>query len=125
MALGRKTGGRKKGTPNKTTALLKDAILQAAEAAGGEPSKRSPGGVVAYLTQQAKENPASFMSLLGKVLPTQLTGDSGRPAQAESMPAADTESAVVILERRLDAIRARLTEAAPIDGRSTETRLNG
>jgi hypothetical protein len=29
MALGKNTGGREKGTPNKTTAALKDAILTA------------------------------------------------------------------------------------------------
>lgn len=32
---GNRGKGRKKGTPNKTTALLKDAILKAAECAGG------------------------------------------------------------------------------------------
>jgi hypothetical protein len=70
MAHGVKTGGRQKGTPNKTTALLRDAILQAAEEAGeGE-------GLVAYLKVQAIDNPGPFMSLLGKVLPTQVTGDS-------------------------------------------------
>lgn len=63
-----KTGGRQKGTPNKRTALLKDAILEAAEKAGGE------GGVVGYLWLQAVENPAAFMTLLGKVLPTQVEG---------------------------------------------------
>ena len=67
-----KTGGRKKGTPNKTTALLKDAILEAARAAGGE------GEIVGYLTQQAEENPTAFMSLLGKVLPMQLAGADGK-----------------------------------------------
>lgn len=67
MAQGHKTGGRKKGTPNKTTALLKDAILKAAENAGG-------GDIVEYLTQQARLNPGPFMSLLGKVLPTQIEG---------------------------------------------------
>lgn len=66
-----KTGGRKKGTPNKTTALLKDAILQAATLAGG------PEGLVGYLTTQAIENPGPFMSLLGKVLPMQVTGEDG------------------------------------------------
>lgn len=65
--------GRPKGSPNKTTALLKDSILQAAELAGG------PGGIVQYLTMQAATNPAPFMALLGKVLPTQLTGDSDNP----------------------------------------------
>ncbi len=66
MALGKKTGGRQKGTPNKVNALLKDAILQAAEDAGGE------GGIVGYLTLQAHENPAAFLTLIGKVLPMQV-----------------------------------------------------
>jgi hypothetical protein len=123
MAVGRKTGGRKKGTPNKTTALLKDAILKAAEAAGGEPSKTSPGGVVAYLTEQAKANPSSFMTLLGKVLPTQLTGEVGGPVQTEDKT--NTESALSILERRIAVLAARHREAALIDGRSTDTRLVG
>ena len=60
--------GRVKGTPNKTTALLKDAILKAAEAAGGAQ------GVVGYLTLQAHENPGPFMALLGKVMPMQVEG---------------------------------------------------
>ncbi len=64
-----KTGGRKPGTPNKTTALLKDAILEAAQQAGGDTD-----GLVAYLKQQAEENPGPFMALLGKVLPIQAAG---------------------------------------------------
>jgi hypothetical protein len=63
---GRKGPGRPKGVPNKTTTLLKEAILAAAEQAGG------PGGLQAYLAQQAIDNPGPFMTLLGKVLPTQL-----------------------------------------------------
>lgn len=69
--------GRPKGLPNKTTALLKDAILKAAEAAGGDETEDSPGGMVAYLTAQAKDNPGPFMALLGKVLPMQVTGPEG------------------------------------------------
>ena len=60
-----KTGGRRRGSVNKTTALLKDAVLQAAEAAGDKE------GMVGYLTTQAKQNPTAFMSLLGRVLPLQ------------------------------------------------------
>lgn len=70
--------GRPKGTPNKTTALLKDAILKAAEAAGAETDE---GGMVGYLTMQARLNPGPFMSLLGKVLPMQISGDDGGPIQ--------------------------------------------
>lgn len=76
MAPGIKTGGRQKGTPNKHTALLKDAILQAAENAGSE---IGPEGLVSYLQHQAKENPGPFLSLLGKVLPMQITGAAGGP----------------------------------------------
>ena len=73
MARGFKTGGRRRGTPNRTTALLKDAILEAATNAGGV------GGLVGYLEQQAKDSPQSFLQLLGKVLPMQVTGDDGGP----------------------------------------------
>lgn len=65
---GNRGKGRVKGVPNKSTALLKDAILKAATDAGGD------GGLVGYLTLQAMEQPAAFMSLLGKVLPMQLVG---------------------------------------------------
>ena len=65
--------GRPKGSPNKITADLKRAILEAAEAAGEE------GGTVGYLTTQATANPAAFMTLLGKVLPTTLAGDDAAP----------------------------------------------
>ena len=61
-----KTGGRKKGTPNKISSALKEAILEAAENAG-KPDAES--GTVAYLEQIAIQEPASFCSLLGKVLP--------------------------------------------------------
>lgn len=65
--------GRPKGVPNKITADLRRAILEAAEAAGGK------GGTAGYLTRQADENPAAFMTLLGKVLPTTLAGDTSAP----------------------------------------------
>lgn len=68
--------GRPKGSPNKTTALLKDAILKAAEQAG---NKVGTEGLVSYLEEQAMLNPGPFMGLLGKVLPMQLASDSENP----------------------------------------------
>ena len=68
-----KTGGRRPGVTNKTTALLKDAIIQAAENVG-------KGSLTAYLERQAEEQPAAFLTLLGKVLPLQVTGDRDNPA---------------------------------------------
>lgn len=73
LGLDRSKIGRQKGTPNKTTKLLKDAILKAADKAGGK------GGLVAYLQMQANENPGPFMALLGKVLPLQVSGDAENP----------------------------------------------
>lgn len=62
--------GRPPGLENKTTRLLKDAILKAATDAGG-------GDMSVYLTEQAQKNPNAFLSLLGKVLPMQVTGADG------------------------------------------------
>lgn len=62
--------GRTKGVSNKNTTILKDAILQAAQEAGGS------GGLVEYLKIQAMANPGPFLSLLGKVLPMQIDGSS-------------------------------------------------
>ncbi len=58
--------------PNKNTTQLKDAILQAATEEGN-------GSLTAYLRQQAREQPAAFMSLLSKVLPLQLQNDRDNP----------------------------------------------
>lgn len=69
--------GRPKGAVNKTTALLKDAIIQAAEKAGGKE------GMIGYLSEQAEKNPGPFMALLGKVLPMQLTGEDGGAIKIE------------------------------------------
>lgn len=70
MAVGRKTGGRKKGTPNKITSMLKDEILEAADSA-------HPEGRVGYFRDQARENPTAFLTLIGKILPTQIADADG------------------------------------------------
>lgn len=77
MAIGKKTGGRQRGTPNRTTALLKDAIIKAAEAVGEDGKGR--GKLVGYCKMLAKNEPKAFSSLLGRVLPMQVTGEGGQP----------------------------------------------
>ncbi len=68
----RKTGGRRKGAPNKLSGALKDMILTALDRAGG----------VAYLVRQSEENPVAFMALLGKVLPqTVAAPEDGAPTR--------------------------------------------
>ena len=67
-----KTGGRQKGTLNKTLALMKDAVLEAADTAGGKE------GLVGYLALQARENPVAFMGLLDKLVPSQIAAEVTR-----------------------------------------------
>jgi hypothetical protein len=58
---GKKFGGRKKGTPNKTTRDMKAAIMEAFERAGG----------VDYLHALANDEPRTFATLLAKVMPSE------------------------------------------------------
>jgi hypothetical protein len=71
----KKTGGRVKGVPNKTTALLKDAIIRAAEAVGED--MHGKGKLTGYCQFLAKTEPKAFAGLLGRVLPMQVTGEGG------------------------------------------------
>lgn len=63
---GEKRPNQGKRGPNKENKALREMILQALD--------DQPGGGVEYLKIQAASNPNSFMSLLGRVLPTTLTG---------------------------------------------------
>jgi len=63
--------GRKKGTQNRLTVTLKEAVEQAFFELGGKD----------WLVNLAGEDPAAFASLLGKVLPkqTELSGPNQGP----------------------------------------------
>lgn len=80
------SGGRPKGVQDKVTRSLKEAILEAAKRAGDNISPG--GGVVAYLQQVAETAPQTFMPLLGRVLPLDVTSSDGsmRPVVALYMP---------------------------------------
>lgn len=67
-----KTGGRKKGSTNVDNRPLKEMILGALDKAGG----------IEYLYQQAQSQPAAFLTLIGKVLPTTLASDKDNPINA-------------------------------------------
>lgn len=71
MAKGIKTGGRQKGTPNKVTAVIRDAFREAFEAHGG----------VKALVKWAKGNETEFYKLCGRLIPSEvnLAGDPERP----------------------------------------------
>lgn len=61
--------GRPKGTPNRVTKQLKDMILGALDQCGGQD----------YLAERAQDpkTASAFLTLVGKVLPMQVTGADG------------------------------------------------
>lgn len=69
-----KTGGRQKGSLNKTTVAVKEAFRQAFDDLGG----------TGALVEWAKENPTQFYQLFSKLIPTEidatLSGKEGAPA---------------------------------------------
>ena len=67
--------GRPKGIPNKSTAAIKEMLLASLDSVGGQE----------YFRKQAEENPHAYMSLIGKIIPSevksQITGADGGPIQ--------------------------------------------
>lgn len=63
--------GRPKGSQNKLTREIKEAIVNAFEKVGSED----------YLVRVAQEDPRTFCSLLGRALPLQVTGDAENPVE--------------------------------------------
>lgn len=64
------SAGRPKGSPNKFTKVLKQAIVDSFESVGG----------VNYLIKLAEKDPKTYISLLMKVMPNTIatnTGDDG------------------------------------------------
>lgn len=68
---GKGNPGKPKGAVQKSTKQLKEMILKALEGAGG----------VQYLEDRARDpkTQSAFLSLIGKVLPMTIAGDSDNP----------------------------------------------
>ena len=73
------SGGSRKGIPNKVTTELREMILAALDQVGG----------IEYLVQRANETPVAYMTLLGKVLPLQVTGKDGKDLIPPPTPGVD------------------------------------
>src|SRR5205085_11034517 len=69
--------GRKKGVPNKTTAIMKDAIT--AVYADLQESVEDVDNANAHFLQWAKDNATEFYKLASKLIPIQLSGDPNAP----------------------------------------------
>lgn len=67
--------GRPKGSSNKLTKTIKEAIEASFDKVGG----------AKYLEEMAIKQPVAYMTLLGKVLPTQVTGEDGGPVKVQTI----------------------------------------
>jgi hypothetical protein len=98
---GRRPGaGRTKGVPNKLTTDVKGMILGALNEVPGQ----------SYLAEQAKANPAAFMTLVGNVLPhsMQHSGpDRGPIEQVIMTPEQRAERALQILDEQFAEVESR------------------
>lgn len=84
MALGKKTGGRSKGTPNKTTIAVKEALNAAFEGIGGVPQ----------LITWAQTEPGEFYKLWAKMLPQEVSAkveSVNRTALISDKPVSEAE----------------------------------
>lgn len=68
--------GRPPGSQNKLTSTVKMMVLEALEKKGG----------AKYLQRMADKHPQAFMTLLGKIIPTQVVGDMSYRYVAEMPP---------------------------------------
>jgi hypothetical protein len=65
--------GRTRGVPNRTTAVIKEAVIAAAQAVGED--GKGKDGLIGYLKRVAQRDMKAFCTLLGKVLPTQISAE--------------------------------------------------
>jgi len=72
-----KTGGRVKGTLNKTTMAAKEAIAMAAEQLGG------PDRLVEWAKEDKLNERVFWGSIYPKLLPLQVAGDPTAPLQVQ------------------------------------------
>jgi hypothetical protein len=78
--------GRKSGQCNGDISKIRQLVVMALDEAGG----------VKYLTAQAKENPAAFLALLGKVIPKEIDAKILLDAKVETF----TEIRLVAFEEQ-------------------------
>lgn len=102
MAYGHKTGGRKKGTPNKATAAAREAIARFVEG--------NAGCLQEWLDQIARQDGprAAFQCFVGlleyhvpKLGRTELTGADGGPMEYSELSSEERRARIAELQARL------------------------
>jgi hypothetical protein len=101
---GERPVGRARGTQNKLTLSVKEAIERAFDKLGGTD----------YLVHVGRSDPRTFCALLGKLLPTKLSNADGSPLLAALTELTDAQLEARTARALADAQRAGLM--APPDG---------
>jgi hypothetical protein len=95
---GERPVGRAKGTPNKLTLSVKEAIERAFDKLGGTD----------YLVHVGRSDPRTFCALLSKLLPTKLSNADGSPLLAALTELTDAQLEARTARALQDAQRAGL-----------------
>jgi hypothetical protein len=106
LKAGERTVGRAKGTQNKLTVSIREAIERAFDNLGG----------ASYLEHVGRNDPRTFCALLSKLLPTKLANADGSPLLAALTELTDAQLEARTARALADAQRAGLT--APPDSLS-------
>jgi hypothetical protein len=102
--------GRRKGTPNKLTISIREAIEHAFDELGG----------ASYLAHVGRTDPRTFCALLSRLLPTKLANADGSPLLAALTELTDAQLEARTARALADAQRAGLmappeaVSAAPV-----------
>jgi hypothetical protein len=107
LKAGERTVGRAKGTQNKLTVSIREAIEHAFDELGG----------AGYLVHVGRSDPRTFCALLGKLLPTKLANADGSPLLAALTELTDAQLEARTARALADAQRAGLM--APSDAASS------
>jgi hypothetical protein len=98
LKAGERTVGRAKGTQNKLTVSIRDAIERAFDNLGG----------ASYLEHVGRTDPRTFCALLSKLLPTKLANADGSPLLAALTELTDAQLEARTARALADAQRAGL-----------------
>ena len=96
--------GRAKGTPNKLTLSVREAVERAFEKLGG----------ASYLEHVGRTDPRTFCALLSKLLPTKLANADGSPLLAALTELTDAQLEARTARALADASRAGLMPEAGV-----------
>jgi hypothetical protein len=86
-----KTGGRQRGSSNRTTKLVKEVFATVFDELQDDPA--------ANLKEWAKENPTEFYRLSAKLIPVQIAGDPENPLNVNLTTEEIKKKAEAILKR--------------------------